>query len=338
MPGTASEQQPICWSHTRDLLLRTCARRYYYRYHLANGGWRAGAPPEVRRAYVLAQLTTLDLVLGTAIHTRAREVATAIVTRRPRPTAELLLARTRAALNRVWKASRDLAAFHRDPRCHPVLLDVYYGREVDPESIERVRTKMKRCLAALVDCPVWTVLEGCTPAEVWIIDAPVQITVDGVLVWIVPDLVYARAGKRTVVLDWKTGRVDEATVLDQLCLGALAVRDALAVPAGRDGYQGLVVELTTGEVHSTDLSEDDLASAEERIRWGGEAMRALDSGPGGDPRDRIDDFPMTDQRAGCPKCPFWELCGPAIDGCSTSTTGGGEIGRATRSLPPFPAS
>ena len=45
------------WSRSRAGMFEECRRRYYYHYYGAWGGWDSNAPPDIRRLYVLKQLT-----------------------------------------------------------------------------------------------------------------------------------------------------------------------------------------------------------------------------------------------------------------------------------------
>jgi hypothetical protein len=45
------------WSRSRAGMFEDCRRRYYYHYYGAWGGWDSNAPPDIRRLYVLKQLT-----------------------------------------------------------------------------------------------------------------------------------------------------------------------------------------------------------------------------------------------------------------------------------------
>jgi hypothetical protein len=146
-PGDPS----FAWSHTRDRMLWSCTRRYYYRYYLADGGWKRDASRATRQAYVLSQLTSLELVLGTSLHARAREIASAITAGRPRPTLAPLRDCVRADLNQVYSNSRNQQDFIRDPRGHPMLLGIYYQRGVSEQTIARIRDRMDQCLVHLVE-------------------------------------------------------------------------------------------------------------------------------------------------------------------------------------------
>lgn len=200
MPNSAPTDPTFSWSHSRDQLLRSCTRRYYYRYYLAHGGWRRDANRSSRRAYALTQLTTFELALGTSLHARAREIASAIVSGIPRPTLETLRERVRADLNQLYHRSRDRRAFLRDPRSHPILLSAYYARGVSESLIEGIRERMDQCLGHLLCSEVWAALETCPAGTVHVIDAPAVFQADQIPTWVAPDLVYTSPGDRTTIV------------------------------------------------------------------------------------------------------------------------------------------
>lgn len=303
----------LTWSHSRDEILSECKRRYFYRYYGAWGGWRSDASASARQAYRLTQLTTLDQVLGVSVHTRAREICAAVVHRRPRPALSLLQQRTRDDLNRICRNSRDMRAFLRNPKRHPVLLSAYYDRGLGAETIERIRDKAERCLRHLDASPAWDSLAGCRPDQIQVFDEPGHFAMEETLVWAAPDLAYTGQDGRTVVLDWKTGRVDAGTALAQLCLYACFLRESQATETSSAGWVGQLVQLSTGEIWSADLSDAELAAAEGRVRTSLQAMRELLEPDGRTPKP-LDLFPLKRCRGRCPECAYWELCEPEIRG------------------------
>jgi hypothetical protein len=56
------------WSRSRAGKFEECRRRYYYHYYGAWGGWDSNAPPDIRRLYVLKQLTGRQGWAGRTVH------------------------------------------------------------------------------------------------------------------------------------------------------------------------------------------------------------------------------------------------------------------------------
>lgn len=308
-PECTRFSEPV-WSHTRESILRACPRRYYYQYYESSGGASARAPAAARQAYRLKHLTTLDLVLGSAVHACAVRIARAVAARRARPSLEVLRDQVREALNRVWKSSRDRAAFLRDPRRHPMLLPIYYNRGVGPKSVERIQTKLTICLDNLFECPLWTFLERHASAVLHVTESPVRFQVGEIPAWAAPDLVFWTARHAPVVVEWKTGLRDPVGVEQQLAVYALFVRDQMGPPLSK-ADSGVVINLASGELRRVPLTDTALATATANVREGYRAMQQLLLPSSTKPLP-IEAFPPTTHRVECLQCNFWEVCEPHL--------------------------
>jgi CRISPR/Cas system-associated exonuclease Cas4 (RecB family) len=296
-----------------------CARRYYHQYYGSHGGWSPNAPIQARLTYRLKQLTSLDTVLGTAVHEAAKHCVVAVTEGRPFPDYEILLEHVREALRTAWASSSNRAAFIDAPKRDSMLLDAYYGRRVPDHVVARVRDKMEKCVKHLVECPIWEELRACGPGRVIVADTRMKfehVCADGteVPVYAAPDLVFLPAGKSAdlpscVVVDWKTGAGEEDGRA-QLAVYAMYVREILGVEFPGRGWEERVYALLTGEVRSYALSPADLRSASERINESVGFMRALTADPDRNIPRPMEDFPLTHprNRHACQRCPYFELC------------------------------
>lgn len=305
MLATSTPYPSFSWSHSRDRTLHHCVRRYYWRYYGAHNGWATGAAPDAALAYRLRRLITLPAALGIEIHARAREIASAIRARRVRPSLEVLRARTRTALNALWRSSGDGTAFGAPSRQALGLLERYYGRGPSHEALAQTAERLERCLATLVSCPLWGELAALAPADVLVFEEPATFDLDEVRVYAAPDLAYRARGDWTIV-DWKTGSA--AGVAEQLEVYALALVHGRGILPGPHGWAGRVIDLADGTDTWYDLTEQDLAAAVERIRAGVVHMRSyLDDVAVNRPRPKHA-FPFTTHRALCQYCAFLEAC------------------------------
>jgi len=302
------------WSHSRDRTLVECTRAYYWRFYGSHNGWRADAEPERRLAYALKHLTTLPLVLGTAIHACARDCALATRSRRPRPPFEVLLARVSADLNRTVLGSHHRARFLRDPKRSPMLHEAWYRGRQDGAAVARAVAKARLCLRTLLDAGVWTEIEACPPESLTVVDSPEAFVHGGWAVYAGPDVVYRPGGRQVVILDWKTG--DETDAEMQIAVYALYCRKALGLRF-RDGeWFGRVVNLASGEDRTIEITRLDLLGAAERIHASVGAMHALLQDPErNEPRAR-EMFPVVppERRFACRECAFFALCEEELAG------------------------
>ncbi|MDQ3557032.1 MAG: PD-(D/E)XK nuclease family protein [Gemmatimonadota bacterium] len=305
-----SEFPPFGWSHSRQKTLDDCARRYFYAYYAAGRGRRSGVGEEAWLASVLKRLTTFELVLGRAVHDRAKEILRAVRARRPRPGLDLLIERTRAALNRVYIASLDREAFLYATDRREMLLALYYDRGVCDERIAALREKMYQCLEHLHGCSLWAELEAVDPSEILAIDRICTFQVGGTLVYVAPDVIYRTALGGCVICDWKTGSCEGAR--DQLALYSLYARHGLGVSPRGGTYRGRVFGLSDGGSEEHTISDADLEAALERIRSGARGMRSYMVDPEQNLPRAKSAFPLTTRRTLCAGCSYFELCTPDL--------------------------
>ncbi len=304
--GSPDQLTTPAWSYTRDRMLRACPRRYFYHYHLAAAGARPGAPPQARGAYVLKHLTTLDLVLGLAIHSAARALAAAVRAGRPLPSPDVLRDAVRRALNGAYASSRNAAAFLRSPSRSPMLREIYYEGGLAPETIERIRDKASLCLDGLLQSPLWETLRGLPRHHIRIIDTPVRFRVRDTYVWAAPDLVYQTASSGNVVVDWKSGKANPDAEIRQVGVYGLLLSNERS-PEPPDA-RAVVIHLGSETIAEYDLDEDRLTAAEEQVLAGAREMREGQAAVDHLGTAAITAFPLTTRRAQCPRCNFFELC------------------------------
>lgn len=292
---------PFAWSHTRHRTFLACRLRYYFHYYLAQGGWHSGAPHARRLAYALKHLTTLEAVLGIAVHACAGRITAAIRRRRPVPPETDLVRDVRRALNGLW-TSRDRVRFRRNPRRHPMLREIYYGSLPDRATVEQVRDSLHSCIRHLVRSPVWEHVARCAPADVQVGESFLRFRLEDTDVVAVPDLTY-RLGPAVTILDWKTGAGFGADL--QLAVYGLGVEKG-ATPVS---LYGRLVLLRQGTERTIPLGSGSLQSAAERIAESAAEMRELLLDPDGNvPRDRSAFPPAEHRPAACARCNFVEIC------------------------------
>lgn len=149
----------------------------------------------------------------------------------------------------MYLRSRNRAAFLASPARHPITADAYYERAVRPGLFERLRERLDRCLTNLLDQPLWDELADLPASAVRVVDALATIDVDGVLVYVAPDLVVRTPRAGWVVIDWKTGADADAGA--QLALYGVYLQDGLGLPARDGGYKARIVDLGTGRTATT---------------------------------------------------------------------------------------
>jgi CRISPR/Cas system-associated exonuclease Cas4 (RecB family) len=230
--------------------------------------------------------------------------------RRPVPEYHTLRESARGALNRLYLRSKDRDQFLATPSRHVITVDAYYGREAPPELFARLGEKLGRCLTNLLDQPLWDDLAALAPGDLRVIDEVDTVVVDGVTVYVAPDLVFRTRRDGWVVLDWKSGAADDAEA--QLALYALYLRDGLGLPARGGGYRGLVVHLETGRTQAVDITPDDLELARARVADGVHRMHAFLADVEANAAHPAHAFALAPDQRACRFCNYRELCAPEL--------------------------
>lgn len=311
-PSATSAYTPH-WSFTRDQALRSCPRQYYFKYHLAAAGRRRGASLLERRALALSRLTSLDQVLGIAVHQCARQIAQAVGRKMPHPSLDALSQRVRLALNRAYAASREVAV-----RPHPLfqlasLREFHYRGGVTRQSIERIRTKAACCLANLTELPLWEALRKCRGEDVRIIDRPQRFEYRGVPALAAPDLVFRGPDGAVVIIDWKTGRERAIQEAAQVAVYGLFLANThpelmVRIPEAQ------IVHLDQGTLTKYEITAERLDAAGARLMSGAIDLREAASAVQRLGETAREKFPLTACRAQCSYCNFLELCEPELRG------------------------
>lgn len=224
------------WSITRQRMLDTCPRQYYYRYYLSHNGWLDDVPERSRLAYRLTKLTSLDAILGQQMDERGRDIETNVRAGKRPPSAAELEERTRLTLRAAWKSSRDeRVAFERSPK-RTVMLRSFYleGEPPNKQETDRVNTKITACTANLLAVPDWQTIAECAEEGCVLIPDFAGFVLDEVTIFAAADLAYWADGVLHVI-DWKSGRRGDTDASQVLLSAHCAGLDA---PAGLDATAG----------------------------------------------------------------------------------------------------
>lgn len=307
---------PLVWSLARQAAFDRCKRRYLLRYYVGWGGWAADAAPLTRLAYALSKLTTLQLALGAYVHEAARDIATAVLNRRPQPSVDEIRSKIRATLNEVVRSSRNVEAFLLQPRLHPMLQEIYYGGGLTAEAISRTAERLDLCTESLVGSPLWVELAALPRNSIFLVDSLEIHRLEGMPVYAAPDLVYLSGPDKATIVDFKSGNAREDEVLGQLALYALALREKMG-EAAPPVWRGRAILLESGGELVRDLTTSDLDCAATRARDGYGEMLSMLSDVEANIPEAMGAFPLSLRKAGCPACPFWQICEDEVRGFRT---------------------
>ena len=298
------------WSRSRDGTFQDCRRRYFYHYYGAWGGWDPAAAPELRRLYVLKQLTTRQMWAGRVVHD-AIEMALQVFREGHdvpvEPFIEDLLDRMRAE----WRASR--AGRYRDAPKTLALFEHEYTLELKAEVWQAMRANVVTCLRNFFRLPLLAAIRRTSPAH-WSIEHWSKVFVfEGTPVWIAPDFGFWTPEGRLALVDWKTGggAGNGEGASFQLGCYALYANDLLGVDPARVDL--LEVNLREPVVTSHTWDAARLEAVREQLRLSIRSMKAYLADPVANVAV-IDDFERTEDLRICRWCNFRAACRPELTG------------------------
>jgi hypothetical protein len=288
-------------------MFEECRRRYYYHYYGAWGGWDPGAPDDVRRLYVLKQLTGRQGWAGRVVHEAVEMALRVLHAGRDLPEA-WLLEETLRRMRQEWRASRS-GAYRTTPRGGVALFEHEYGVGVSDRSWQVLRDHVLRCLRTFHHLPLLREIRE-TPRERWILIEDIRaFHFEGTPVYAAPDFGFWTTSDRLALVDWKTGSPHPEETAVQLGCYALYAAEVLDVePALVDLLE---VNLREGAVtvHPWDSARID--AIRERLRLSIRGMRAWLRDPDANVAV-LEDFERAEDVRICRWCNFRVVCRPEL--------------------------
>jgi hypothetical protein len=299
----------MSWSLSRHKAFTQCPRKARHQHYTSIGGHHPDADEITRHAFLLKRLVTLPSYLGQELHARAKEITIDLRAGRGLPDLTATVDKTRAAMNRLYKSSKNRAAFVAKPRQGNMLHEVYYCMELSNDQLLRIRNKIQQLTENLLEWPGWAEVASCPADDILLLDLQ-SVVIDGVPVYAVPDLVFRCPENGWLVVDFKTGS-DEGVDLQLALYGLYLQRLGLEGP-----FLGLCVSLG-GEPHErqVELGEDVLEAARLHMTASADDMRRylVDGDIDANVPLPIEDWPLVPDERACAWCPYFDLCAPEIN-------------------------
>ncbi|NLB35351.1 MAG: PD-(D/E)XK nuclease family protein [Elusimicrobia bacterium] len=303
-----SQYPPWSWSSSRKASFVECRRKYFYNYYLAHNGWEFGADELSKTAYRLKNLTGIHLLLGSAVHEVAEYTCKIIDSSGKLPTEETLTDKVRFLLNEAWKESRqltkDLSPWKASPKKYLFLYEFYYGYGISKDLIAKIKEKMQFSIKNLLTCKSIKELQE-EGVEMRLLESMDTFELFGTPVYAVPDLVYKRADGKWVVVDWKTGKEDDAHAA-QLNVYCMYLRDKMGVDV--EDMIGRVEYLLTGNYRDVEVTKETFEETERDIKESIDEMKAALADPEENIPHDMYSYPLSESKRFCRWCNYYELC------------------------------
>ncbi|MCC2672064.1 MAG: hypothetical protein K0Q72_4536 [Armatimonadetes bacterium] len=294
------------WSATRARTFQDCARKYYFRYHLAPLARKPGPPPEALQADRVKDLVGLEAWAGEIVHTVIDRVLNRWRAGREVPDEEAL-DYARKLLSRQFRDSQEFWTAEPEAFPHrPVLLDLHFYTAA-PISRDRAAALKETVLESLRSFLhselAWRIRNGGTSRWLPIERHAAARLDDGTLILVKPDFAF-RDGDLLHIVDWKTGKPDPFWEMVQVTCYAL-----YAAQKWRQDMDSIVPQI----VHlypefrrsNTEYSEESIRDVQQFIRDSQESILSLIDVDGLPPVDRFD---FTSEPRRCKWCQFRGLC------------------------------
>jgi hypothetical protein len=295
------------WSRSRDGAFQECRRKYYYHYYGAWGGWEAAAPEEIRRLYILKQLSSRQQWAGRVVHDAIELALHGLRDGRTMPV-EPFIADVIERMRGEWRSSR--AGRYRDNPMTVALFEHEYRVELRPEAWQALSQNVAACLRNFFRLPLLADVLKTSP-EHWSIEHWSKVfDFEGTAVWVAPDFGFWSPEGRLGLVDWKTGGAHGDGAAFQLGCYALYAREVLGVaPAQVDLYE---VNLREPQVTRHHWGAERLEDVREQLRLSIRSMKAYLADPEANVAV-ITDFERTEELRICRWCNFRAVCRPELD-------------------------
>jgi CRISPR/Cas system-associated exonuclease Cas4 (RecB family) len=303
----AELKNEFSWSKTRDETFQTCPRRYYFQYYGSWGGWDATAPERTRHLYVLKQLVTRHIWVGSVVHDcierSLKNLSRGIDVLSP----EKIIQTTIAGMRDDFRSSRNKNYWKRPKTC--AFFEHEYDLPVSAEEWKQAAANVRECLHNFYTSELFATLRSL-PRRDWLeIEELDKFPLDETQVWAKIDCSY-RDGDGARIIDWKTGRsMREENTLQLVCyalyghqkwgvpLESIATTECYLLPMRTNDYR---------------VSQGDVEDARAYIRGSVADMHSLLADVTNNEPLAEAAFEKTDSEGTCRRCNFLRLCRPEL--------------------------
>jgi CRISPR/Cas system-associated exonuclease Cas4 (RecB family) len=287
----------LSWSKSRAQLFESCRRRYWFHYYGSWDGWEGNASERCHAAWVLKKLQTRWMWAGDLVHRTIAETLEAMragATRDAEKTADGAVETMRQEYDDSRKKK-----YWRNPNRHCGLLEHEYEVELPDDRWGEVADHVRHCVGAFFKSPFPEKLTGL-PEGAWLpIERLSSFLLEGRKVYVKPDFAY-RSEEGAVIIDWKTGRKDEAADPVQLACYTLYALDK-DWASSPEKVVAIEYNLARGRAREEAMSAARVEEVRGHILASLAEMRPLHEGP-------EKDFPVTGDAKVCRDCPFRKIC------------------------------
>lgn len=297
------------WSHSLDVMVRTCPRRVFYRSRFASATAAKDSPRY--KTFLLAQALDPPAWRGHLVHSAINEWVIPALKKRMWPDFEWVEEQATALLHRQAQFSREgkyLTSSKSSAKLdYCVLRADLLGDGLSDVQLEETREGVIAALNVLEDYHIE--LLGRARHARWVFgEKEIRFNLDEeILVEAIPDLIFYDSKKRAVIVDWKLWENTAGTAREQLCAYAFAAYRCRWWPEIRpENIELIEANLISGEQIHYDVNEDDFDDVDDRIFTGVDQLTPIVERPAGNCSPG--DFAPADGPGACQHCSVVEVC------------------------------
>lgn len=203
----------FAWSASRIKTLRECARKYWYNYFCAWEGWLAYADKEKREAYLLKNLTSFPMYVGTIVHNVIENCINQFKTTGKWPILESSKEKVIKLLRQGWSESKNKDWQKNAKKTN--FFEMYYNQMPDQNKLASFKAKAIKCIEAFYKCDLFKTMDSLQP-EQWVSVEEFQKfkMATGEEVTVKLDCAFKDNGK-LYIIDFKTGKPND-NIIEQV--------------------------------------------------------------------------------------------------------------------------
>ena len=291
------------WSKSRDETLRSCPRRYWYHYYGSWGGWDWQADSRTREIYVLKQLHNRFTWIGVQVHRVLEELLLQLRKSISLPSNQVVAERLQNKLRQDYRDSR-AAKYRLHPKRFKGLVEHEYQLPVDDDEWRSLATQAQTCIRNFYQLPLLNQLKILDSSEWLELEELNFFQIEGCKIWVSLDACY-RNDDQIILLDWKTGKFNEADYSLQMAIYALYAGEKWGIQPNQVFLKEIF--LSSGNTREYGGKALDLVGVQNYVKESIQQMKSLLIQPEQNLAQE-NDFAFTDDATQCAQCNFRKLC------------------------------
>ena len=291
------------WSKSRNETLQSCPRRYWFHYYGSWGGWDWQSDPRTREIYVLKQLHNRFAWIGVQVHKVLEELLHHLRKSKSLPNYQSVAENLQNRLRQDYRDSRD-AKYRLRPKRFIGLVEHEYQLPVNDEEWRALATQAQTCVENFYRLPLLNQLKDLDYSKWLELEELNYFQIDGCKIWVSLDACY-RSDDQIVLLDWKTGKFDEADHSLQMGIYAMYTSEKWGIQP--DLILLKEVFLATGKTREYNSKSLDLEGVQNYVKESIQQMQTLLSRPEQNHAEESN-FSFTDDTTQCAQCNFRKVC------------------------------